>query len=135
MSQLNVVHLDARKILIFNNLYIIHDNIEKIYSGKMCWISLQETDWLTGYFRITRLCYCQRFQHVEAAEAYFLSSNRASNITTLKAKVLSPDTWYKHVPRYLAYMFLKIIHRSEANYLCRYQKRSYTESIRRSFST
>ena len=135
MSQLNEVHLDARKILIFNNLYIIHDNIEKIYSGKMCWISLQETDWLTGYFRITRLCYCQRFQHVEATEAYFLSSNRASNITTLKAKVLSPDTWYKHVPRYLAYMFLKIIHRSEANFLCRYQKRSYTESIRRSFST
>ena len=29
MLQLNVVHLDTRKTLIFNNLYIIHDNFEK----------------------------------------------------------------------------------------------------------
>ena len=32
-------------------------------------------------------------------------------------------------------MFLKIIHKSEASYLCCYQKRSCTESIGRSFST
>ena len=29
MFQLNLVHLDTRKVLIFNNLYIIHDNFEK----------------------------------------------------------------------------------------------------------
>ena len=29
MLQLNVVHIDTSKILIFNNLYIIHDNSEK----------------------------------------------------------------------------------------------------------
>ena len=29
MLQLNVVHLDTTWILIFNNLYIIHDNFEK----------------------------------------------------------------------------------------------------------
>ena len=27
---------DTRNILIFNNLYTIHDNFEKKYSGKMC---------------------------------------------------------------------------------------------------
>ena len=32
-------------------------------------------------------------------------------------------------------MFLKIIHKSEATYLCCYHKSSYTESIGRSFST
>ena len=31
-------------------------------------------------------------------------------------------------------MFFNIIHKSEAYYLCCYQKRSYTESIGRSFS-
>ena len=31
-------------------------------------------------------------------------------------------------------MFLKIIHKSEASYLCCYQERSYTESTGRSFS-
>ena len=36
MLQLKVVHLDTRNILIFNNLYIIHDNFEEKYSGKMC---------------------------------------------------------------------------------------------------
>ena len=56
MLQLNVFHLNIRNILIFNNLYIIHDNFEKKYSGKMCWILLQETDLLTDCFLITRLC-------------------------------------------------------------------------------
>ena len=32
-------------------------------------------------------------------------------------------------------MFFKIIHKSEASYLCCYQKRRYSESIGRSFST
>ena len=32
-------------------------------------------------------------------------------------------------------MFLKIIHKSEASYLCHYQKTSYAESVKRSFST
>ena len=83
-------------------MYIIHDHFEKKYSGKMCWILLQETDWLTGYFCITRLYYCHKFEDVyktltTVVEAYFLSSNRASNITKLKAKVLSRNSWYKHL--------------------------------------
>ena len=36
MLQLNVVHLHARNILTFNNFYIIHDNFDKKYTGKMC---------------------------------------------------------------------------------------------------
>ena len=43
MLQLNVVHLNIRNISMFNNLYIIHDNFEKKYSGKMCSVLLQET--------------------------------------------------------------------------------------------
>ena len=43
---------------------------------------------------MTRLCYSQRFDDVyktliNVADAYFLSSNRTSNKTALKAKVLS----------------------------------------------
>ena len=106
MVQLNVVHLDTRNILTFNNLYIIHNNFEKKYTGKMCWILLQETDSLTGYFRITRLCHCQKFEGVyktltNVAEAYFLPLNGASNIATLKAKVLPPNSWYRHVGTWL----------------------------------
>ena len=42
--------------------------------------------------RITSLYYCQRFENVyktltNVTEAYFLSSNRASNITTFKVIV------------------------------------------------
>ena len=29
MLQSNVIHLDTRKILIFNNSYILRDNVEK----------------------------------------------------------------------------------------------------------
>ena len=56
----------------------------------------QLIDWL--YFPMTRLCYSQRFEYgykalIKIAEAYFLPSNRVSNIiTTLKAKVLSPNS-------------------------------------------
>ena len=32
-------------------------------------------------------------------------------------------------------MFLRMIHKLEASYLCCYQKKSYSESIGRSFST
>ena len=35
MLQLNVLHVDTRKILIFNNLYIIRDSFER-NDGKMC---------------------------------------------------------------------------------------------------
>ena len=63
-------------------------------------------DWLTGYFRITRLCYCQRFKDVcktltNVVEAYFLSWNRATNIITLNARVLSLNFWYKHTGTWL----------------------------------
>ena len=64
MSDLNYIAVDTRNILIFNSLYIIHDNFDKKYSGKMCWILLQETKWLTGSFRVTRLCCCQRSEDV-----------------------------------------------------------------------
>ena len=51
---------------------------------------------------MTMLCYSQRFEDVyktliNVAEVYFLPSNRALSIITLKAKVLSRNSWYKHV--------------------------------------
>ena len=51
---------------------------------------------------MARLCYSQRFEDVyksliNVAEAYFLPFNRAPNIIALKAKVLSPNSRYKHV--------------------------------------
>ena len=143
MLQLNVVHLNTRNILTFNNLYIIHDHFEKKYSGKMCWILLQETDWLTDYFRITRRCYFQRFEDVyktstNFAEAYFLSSYRASNITTLKAKVLSPYSWSKHLGTSYSHAGLIcswILFTNQRKVIYCYQKISFTESIKTSFST
>ena len=91
MLQLNVVQLNTRKMLIVNNQYIMHDNFEKKYTGKMYWVLLQEINWSTGYFLISRLCYYQRFEDIyntltNVAEAYNLSSNKASNIITLKKK-------------------------------------------------
>ena len=54
-------------------------------------------DRLIGYFRMARICYSKRFEDVyktliNIAEAYFLPLNKASNITTLKVKVLSPNS-------------------------------------------
>ena len=51
---------------------------------------------------MTRLCYSQRYDDVyktlkNDAEAYFLPSNTTSSIITLKTKVLSKNSWYKHV--------------------------------------
>ena len=50
---------------------------------------------------MARLCYSQRFEDVcktliNVAEIYFLSSNRASNIRALKAKISSPNSRYEH---------------------------------------
>ena len=90
MLQLNVVHLDTRNILISSNLYIIHDKFEKEYNGQMCWILLQETDWLTGYFYITSLCYClQEFNNCCRGLPFVIEYN---NI-----EVLSTNSWYKHL--------------------------------------
>ena len=84
------------------NLYIIHDYFKK-NDSKMFRILLWETDWLTSYFRMTRLCYPHSFENVyktliNIAETCFLPAKRASNIITLTAKVLSPNFWYKKVP-------------------------------------
>ena len=64
----------------------------------MYWILLQQTDWLTGYFHTNRVCYSKRFEEVHNTlitieQAHVLPSN----IIILKAKVLSPNSWYKHV--------------------------------------
>ena len=80
--QLNVVHAHTRKILICNNFYIIRDNFEKKWWQDV--LNFTTRDSLTGYFRMTRLCYSQRFEDVyktliNDAEAYFLPSNRASS--------------------------------------------------------
>ena len=117
----------------------------------MCWILLQETDWLTGYFCTTRQCYSQRFEDVyktstiNVAEAYFLPSNWVFNIITLKIKLLSPNSWFNpNLRGFLGVRFkvwmregakssFKIIHKSGASYLCCYCKRSYIQSIERSF--
>ena len=100
MLQLNVVHLDTKNILIFNNLYIIHDNFRKKWWQDMLNLYLLTTrDWLIGCFRMARLCYSRRFEKtlINVAEPYFLPLNRALNIITMKAKVLSPNPWCKCV--------------------------------------
>ena len=91
-------------------------------------------DWL---FCITRLCFCQRFENgnktlASVVEAYFLSSNKASNITTLKANVLSPNSWYKQVDTWFICFWNLFTNQKQV--ICLYQK-SYTELIERSIST
>ena len=52
MFQLSVVHLDAGKILIFNNLYIIQDSFEKKWwQDVLNFITTRDrlTDWLFSY--------------------------------------------------------------------------------------
>ena len=82
-----------KKDNIFLIIYTSYNNFEK-NGGKICWILLQETDWLIGYFRRTRLSYSQRIEDVSktlicVTEAYFLPSfNKALNTKTLKTKML-----------------------------------------------
>ena len=44
MLQLNMIHLDTRKILILNNLYIARDDLEKNFTTRNRLI-----DWLFSY--------------------------------------------------------------------------------------
>ena len=91
--QLNMVHLDTRKIFkgfSFLIIYSSHDDFEK-----KCWedvlIVITKRP-LTGYFRATRLWYSQRFEDVyktliNVENDYFLAS-MVSNIIALETKVL-----------------------------------------------
>ena len=45
-------------------IYTSYTTIMWKNGGKICWILLQETDWLIGYFRMTRLCHSERFEDV-----------------------------------------------------------------------
>ena len=91
--QLNMVHLDTRKIFkgfSFLIIYTSYDDFEK-----KCWedvlIFITKRP-LTGYFRATRLWYSQRFEDVyktliNVENDYFLAS-MVSNIIALETKVL-----------------------------------------------
>ena len=96
MLQLNVVQLDTRKILIFNNLYIIRDNFEKKWWQDVLNFTTRDRlmDWLFLYDLAVILRDLRIFtkSSINVAEAYFLASNRASNVITLKAKVLPPNS-------------------------------------------
>ena len=121
--QLNVVHLNTRNISNSNSLYIIHDSFKKKWWQDM--LNFTTRDRLIGYFRMARICYSKRFEDVyktliNIAEAYFLPLNKASNIITLKVKVLSPNSWHQHV----AIAYVHNFHKSEASYPCSYQKKS-----------
>ena len=64
-------------------IYTSYTTIMWKNGGKICWILLQETYWLIGYFRMTRLCHSESFEDVyetliNVAEAYLLPSNRVS---------------------------------------------------------
>ena len=61
----------------------------------------------------------------------FFASNRASNVILLKAKLLPQNSGYKHV----AYVLENYSQVGSKFYLCSYQKKSYPESIGRSFHT
>ena len=79
MLQLNVVHIDTSKILIFNNLYIIHDNFEKKMVARCVEFYYKRlTDWLAifvwlGYVILRGLKMFARLL-INDAEAYFLPS-------------------------------------------------------------
>ena len=91
--QLNMIHLDTRKIFkgfSFLIIYTSYDDFEK-----KCWedvfIVVTKRP-LTGYFRATRLWYSQRFEDVyktliNVENDYFLAS-MVSNIIALETKVL-----------------------------------------------
>ena len=64
MLQLNVVHQDTRKILIFNNLYIIQDSFEKKRWQDMLNFTTTRDQLIDWHFRMTRLCYSQRSEDV-----------------------------------------------------------------------
>ena len=51
MLQLNVVHLDTGKVLIFNNLYIIHNTFEKKLWQNVLNFTTRDrlTEWLFSY--------------------------------------------------------------------------------------
>ena len=75
MLQLNVVHLGTRKILIFNNLYIIHDSFEKKWWQDVLNFNVTRDQLIDWHLRMTRLCYSQRLEDVyktliNVAEAY-----------------------------------------------------------------
>ena len=97
MLKLNVVHLDRRKI-IFNNLYIIHDNFEKkIVARCVEYYFKRSTDWLAIFVRLGNVILrgLRMFTRLQQyAEAYFLPSNWVFNIITLKIKLLSPNSWF-----------------------------------------
>ena len=80
-------------MLIFDNLYTIHDHFQKKWWQDVLNFTTRGRliDWPFS------LCYSKRFEDVyktltNVAETYFLPSNRASNIITLKRKVLSPNS-------------------------------------------
>lgn len=93
--QLNMVHLDARKIFKGFSFLIIYTSYNDF--EKKCWedvlIVITKSP-LTGYFRATMLWYSQRFEDVyetliNIENAYFLASlNKVSNIIALETKVL-----------------------------------------------
>ena len=92
MLQLNMIHLYKRKVS-FLKIYTSDNNFEKKVYQDLLNIITRTDYWLTGYFRMTRLCYSQTFEDVCKAsinveEAYFLpSSNKALNIITLKTNL------------------------------------------------
>ena len=91
--QLNMVHLDTRKIFKGFSFLIIYSSYDDF--EKKCWedvlIVITKRP-LTGYFRATRLWYSQRFEDVyktliNVENDYFLAS-MVSNIIALETKVL-----------------------------------------------
>ena len=96
--------------------------IRKIRVTRFVEFYCKRPTWLTGYFCMTRICYSQRFEDdktlINVSEAYFWPWNSASNIITLKVRVLSPNSWYKH-----ELIFLRIINNSEPSYQCCYLNR------------
>ena len=88
-----------------NTLYIIHNNCQNKWWQDVLNL-LQQTDWLNDYF--TQLDYIilrglGKFTKliINVADAYLLPSNKVSNIITLKAKIFSPNSWYKHIAHVL----------------------------------
>ena len=94
MFQLNVVHLATRKILIFNNLYTMHDKFEKKWWQDVSNFTTRDSliDWLFPYDE-SRLCYSYRnlrmFTNktlVNDAEAYFFAIEWGPKYNNIESK-------------------------------------------------
>ena len=111
MFQLSVVHLDAGKILIFNNLYIINDSFEKKWwQDVLNFITTRDRliDWLFSYDQamlFSEVCQCQR-DFNKCCRNLLFTIEQGFEYNKIESKIISPYSLYEHayIYIYIAYI-------------------------------